>query len=51
MKIAMFAYFKEYHGNQFKSLYDFGGRCLKNTWANNQSQHDLSCGGVSLSIS
>ena len=31
MKIAMFAHFKEYHGNhkKFKSLYDFGGRCLK----------------------
>ena len=30
MKIALFAYFKEYHGNHknFKSLYDFGGRCL-----------------------
>ena len=30
-KIAMFAHFKEYHGNhkKFKSLYDFGGRCLK----------------------
>ena len=31
MKITMFAHFKEYHGNHknFKSLYDFGGRCLK----------------------
>ena len=31
MKIAMFAHFKEYHGNhkKFKSLYDFGGCCLK----------------------
>ena len=31
MKIAMFAHFKEYHGNQkiFKSLYDFGGHRLK----------------------
>ena len=31
MKIAMFANFKEYHGNhkKIKSLYDFGGRCLK----------------------
>ena len=31
MKIAMFAHFKEYHRNHknFKSLYDFGGRCLK----------------------
>ena len=31
MKIAMFAHFKEYHGNHknFKSLYDFGGSCLK----------------------
>ena len=31
MKIAMFAHFKEYHGNHkiFNSLYDFGGRCLK----------------------
>ena len=31
IKIAMFANFKEYHGNhkKLKSLYDFGGRCLK----------------------
>ena len=31
MKIAMFAHFKEYHGNHkiFKSLYNFGGRCLR----------------------
>ena len=31
MEIAMFAHFKEYHGNHknFKSLYYFGGRCLK----------------------
>ena len=31
MKIAMFAHFKEYHGNHknFKSLYGFGGRCIK----------------------
>ena len=31
MKIAMFAHFKQYHRNHknFKSLYDFGGRCLK----------------------
>ena len=31
MKIAMFAHFKDYHGNHknFKSLYGFGGRCLK----------------------
>ena len=31
MKIAMFAHFKQYHGNHkiCKSLYDFGGRCLK----------------------
>ena len=32
MKIAMFAQFKEYHVNHkknFKSLYDFGGRCPK----------------------
>ena len=31
MKIAMFAHFKEYHGNhkKFKSLYDFGRRCQK----------------------
>ena len=31
MKIAMFAHFKEYQVNHknFKSLYDFGGRCLK----------------------
>ena len=31
MKIAMFAHFKEYHGNynNFKSLYGFGGRCIK----------------------
>ena len=31
MKIAMFAHFKENHGNhkKFKSLYDFGGCCLK----------------------
>ena len=30
MKIAMFAHFKEYHGNHknFKSLYGFGGRCI-----------------------
>ena len=30
MKIALFAYFKEYHGNHknFQSLYDLGGRCL-----------------------
>ena len=30
MKVAMFAHFKEYHENRknFKSLYDFGGRCL-----------------------
>ena len=29
--IAMFAHFKEYHGNHknFKSLYGFGGRCIK----------------------
>ena len=78
MKIAMFAHFKEYHGNHknFKSLYGFGGRCIKSgdacmdfkpcfnvhnlvsvhpkkhhTWPNDQSQHDLSCGSVSLSIS
>ena len=31
LKIAMFAHFKDYHGNHnnFKSLYGFGGRCLK----------------------
>ena len=32
MKITMFAYFKEYHGNhkkKIKSLYGFGGRCLR----------------------
>ena len=31
MKIAMLAHLKEYHGNHkiFKSLYDFGGCCLK----------------------
>ena len=31
MKIAMFAHFNQYHGNHkiCKSLYDFGGRCLK----------------------
>ena len=31
MKIAMFAHFKEYHGNHknLKSLYGFGGRCIK----------------------
>ena len=31
MKIALFAHFKEYQGNHknFKSLYGFGGRCLK----------------------
>ena len=31
MKIAMFAHFKEHHGNHknFKSLYGFGGRCIK----------------------
>ena len=31
MKIAVFAHFKQYHRNHknFKSLYDFGGRCLK----------------------
>ena len=31
MKITMFANFKEYHGNHknFKSLYGFGGHCLK----------------------
>ena len=31
MKFAMFAHFKQYHRNHknFKSLYDFGGRCLK----------------------
>ena len=31
MKIAMFVHFKEYQGNHknFKSLYDFGERCLK----------------------
>ena len=31
MKIAMFAHFKDYHGNHknFKSLYGFGWRCLK----------------------
>ena len=31
MKIATFAHFKEYRGNHknFKSLFDFGGRCLK----------------------
>ena len=31
MKNALFAHFKEYHGNHknFKSLYGFGGRCLK----------------------
>ena len=31
MKIAMFAHFKDHHGNHknFKSLYGFGGRCLK----------------------
>ena len=33
MKIAMFAHFKEHHGNhkKFKStcIYDFGGLCLK----------------------
>ena len=30
MKIALFAFFKEYHENHknFKSLYDFGGPCL-----------------------
>ena len=45
----------------YKSLYDFGGRCFKikldlcsslkrHTWSNDQSQHVLSYGGVSLSI-
>ena len=29
MKIEMFNQFKEYHGNHVKTLYDFGGRCLK----------------------
>ena len=31
LKIAMFANFKDYHGNHknFKSLYGFGGRCLR----------------------
>ena len=31
MKIAMFSHFKDYDGNHknFKSLYGFGGRCLK----------------------
>ena len=31
MKSAMFAHFKDYHGNHKKntSLFDFGGRCLK----------------------
>ena len=31
LKIAMFAHFKDYHGNHknFNSLYGFGGRCLK----------------------
>ena len=31
LKIAMFAHFKEYYGNHnnCKSLYHFGGRCLK----------------------
>ena len=32
MKIAMLAHFKVYQGNhkkKIKSLYDFGGRCLK----------------------
>ena len=31
MKISMFAHFKEYYGiiKIFKSLYGFGGRCLK----------------------
>ena len=31
MKIALFANFEEYHRNHknFKSLYGFGGRCLK----------------------
>ena len=32
MKIPMLAHFKDYHGNhkkKFKSLYGFGGRCLK----------------------
>ena len=32
MKIAIFAHFKDYHGNhkkKIKSLYGFGGRCLK----------------------
>ena len=73
----MFAHFKEYHGNHknFKSLYDFGGCCLKIRdicmdfepyfkvhvlvsvhlrsiilGQNDQSQHDLSCGGVGLSM-
>ena len=33
MKIATFSHFKEYRENHknFKSLYDFGGRCLKIT--------------------
>ena len=79
MKIAMFAHFKEYHGNHknFKSLYGFWDAVSKletpvwilnhvsrsitrsitwsitwhHTWPNDQSQHDLSCGSVSLSIS
>ena len=31
MEVAMLAYFKGYHGNHnnFKTLHDFGGRCLK----------------------
>ena len=31
MTIAMFAHFKDYHGNHtnFKGLYGFWGRCLK----------------------
>ena len=31
MKSAMLVHFKEYQGNHkiFKSLYDFGGQCLK----------------------
>ena len=31
MKIDLFAHFKDYHGNHknFKSLYGFGGHCLK----------------------
>ena len=31
MEIALFVHFKEYHENhkKFKSLYDFGGRCLQ----------------------